>query len=439
MQFLLMMTFGVAVFGEYLTTLGAPLILKYTPEMFAILLAVLLVFRGVRNGFLLPAKYWFVLGTLAFIAVCGILTNSVGTGQILGGMRFYIRSMPLFILPAVYRFTPQQIERQLKILLLFGLVQVPLTAYQRYVVWSQGRFSGDDVRGTVMDSGMLSILLICAVLVLTGLFMHKRIGRLKFFALFFLLLIPTTINETKATVLLLPAGLLTTIAMAAPRGQRLKIFALGASLLVAFGAILIPIYNLMNEKRHEQGNNIVDFFTNEQTMSQYLEGKHDINLGTRKPVARGQALKVSTSYLAHDPVRLAFGLGLGNVSKSSLGENFSGAYYPLFYNIAIMSFLVFLLEMGVLGVCLVFVLYWLLYRDSLYVGREDPGITGAIAAGWVGTVVIITAGTFYAPMHAYPSISFVFWYFSGLVAAQRYQLAHAAHKPAIRPAQAAAS
>ena len=434
MQFLVMTTLCVAMVADFVANLGAPFLFKYMPELLSAVITLFVLYHGIRSGFVLTPKYWFTFGALLLIILCGIVTNSVGTGPILGGLRFYMRAMPLFLVPAVYRFTPRQLQQQLKLFLFLGLVQVPLACYQRYIVWSEGRFSGDDVRGTVMDSGILSIILICIVLVLTGMVLQKRISRLRYVLLFFVLLLPTTINETKATVLFLPAGLLTTMVITAAPGKRFKILAIATTLLITFGAILIPVYDLMNARKHTQGDkNLVDFFTDEQSMSQYLNGKKDARLGTSKALSRGQAMHIAVDYLAHDPVRMAFGLGLGNVSKSSLGENFSGVYSGLFLNVGIMSFLVFLLEIGVLGVALVFVLYLLIFLDALAVARLDPEVTAGVAAGWVGTMIIITAATFYTLMHSYAAISFTFWYVSGLIAARRAQLLYAGQSSTVSP------
>src|SRR6202000_1755303 len=99
------------------------------------------------------------------------------------------------------------------------------------VIYSLDRYSGDDVRGTVMDSGILSMYLISAVLIMVGLLLKRRISKGWFTALFFLLLLPTTINETKVTVIFLPLGLLTTIVAAAPSGKKMPIAFGGLGLL----------------------------------------------------------------------------------------------------------------------------------------------------------------------------------------------------------------
>jgi hypothetical protein len=398
--------------------------LRLIPEVFSLIAVIVILMRGVRYGFTFVApKYWFVFGLLSVIILCGILTNDVGSGPTLAGMRSYLRAIPLFLLPAVYPFTDKQLQQQIKLILAIALIQIPITVYQRYVIYSAQRFSGDDVRGTLVDSGVLSIFLICCTLLAVGFMMKNRVNKWHFVILFFALLFPTMIDETKATVLLLPAGLLTTIVAGSPAGKRLKVLAAGAGLLVAFAAILIPVYDAMEVYSPYKGNrHIEDFFTNQQEMDKYMNSTH-VGVGTSAPVRRGDALKVPMQYLSRDPVHLAFGLGLGNASTSNLGQAFSGNYAGLFKSFVILSVTVFILEVGLLGTALVFLLYWLVFRDAIAVARSDSGLVGSMAVGWIGVVVVITLATFYSAIHLFASLSYMFWYFSGIIAARRMQLA----------------
>ena len=105
---------------------------RLIPEVFSLIAVVVILMRGVRYGFTLVApKYWFVFGLLSVIILCGILTNDVGPGPTLAGMRTYLRAIPLFLLPAVYPFTDKQLQQQLKLILAIALIQIPLTVYQR--------------------------------------------------------------------------------------------------------------------------------------------------------------------------------------------------------------------------------------------------------------------------------------------------------------------
>jgi hypothetical protein len=346
-------------------------------------------------------------------------------------MRFYLRALPMFFLPAVMRATDAQLKTQLKWLLGLGLLQLPIAGYQRWIIYSAGRFSGDDVRGTLLDSGILSMYLIAAVLILVGLLLKHRIGKLQFTILFFLLLLPTTINETKVTVIFLPLGLLVTLIAGAEPGRRLRYAALTMIALIGFGAIFVPVYDMLEEHNHYKVK-LVDFFTNEQVLNKYMvaQGRnHGTGIGGTKPSGRGDAIMVPLAYLARDPVDLAFGLGLGNASPSNLGKNFEGAYFRLFRSVLISSFPFFVLELGLLGVMLIGLMYLMIFADTLAVARQDPGLVGALAAGWTGIIAIFFLAMWYNVFYQFPSLAYLYWYFAGLICARRVALSIKASVP----------
>jgi hypothetical protein len=424
MQDLVLVIFGSVMFVEFLVQLlKLPSMVRFLPELLSCLVLIYVLAAGTRNRFRFVApKYWLVFGALMLVILCGVINNNPGAGPLISGLRFDFRGAPLFFLAAVLPLTEEQLKRQFKVLLAFGLVQLPVAGYQRWVIRSEGRYSGDGVTGTLMDSGILSMFLICAVLVLTGMLLKRRIGRARYLLLFLLLLIPTTINETKVTVVFLPAGLLATLLLGADPGKRLRYGGMALGLLIAFGAIFVPIYDKMEESDPYKIN-IVDFFTNQQQLNKYLMAKDTrAGLGSTKPARRGEAIRVPAEYLAKDPVLLAFGLGLGNASPSNLGKNFEGTYYGLFQSFLTLSFSFFLLEFGVLGVLLIGAIFWMIFADSLNVARRDDSLTGALAAGWIGVVAVFLLATFYDSYQYFTSVTYLYWYFSGVICARAMAL-----------------
>jgi hypothetical protein len=424
-EFILVFLCIVMLCDFSIQSLGLPSILRFLPEVISCFLLVYVLVAGTRERFRLVApKYWLIFGALGLVILCGIINNNPGAGPLISGIRYYLRALPLFFLPAVFPMTEGRIKRQLKLMLVLALIQLPFAVYQRWVVMSEGRFSGDGVQGTMMDSGILSMFLICAVLVLTGVLLKRRIGNLRYLVLFLLLLFPTTINETKATVVFLPLGLLVTLLVGAAPGKRLRYAGIALTLLVVFGAIFVPVYNRM-----EAGNpdkvDIVDFFTNEQALHKYLVASDKgtgAGVGGQKMAHRGEAILVPISYLSKDPVLLAFGLGLGSASPSNFGKNFEGSYYMLFQRLLVISFAYYVLEFGLLGTALIAVLLWMVFADSAAVARRDDTLTGALAAGWTGVVAVFAIATLYDAYHFFTSVSFLYWYFSGIVCARRMAL-----------------
>jgi hypothetical protein len=82
-----------------------------------------------------------------------------------------------------------------------------------------------------------------------------------------------------------------------------------------------------------------------------------------------------------------------------------------------------LLEHGALGIVLVLTLHWLILHDSLAVARRDRGPMGALAAGWVGVSVVMAIGLVYHTPVTSLALSYLFWFYSGLIAAYRQRLA----------------
>ena len=421
--------------------LDLPAFLRFLPDIMSGVVIVYVVVVGTRNHFrMLAPKYWLLFGALAVVMLCGIINSGTGSGPIITGMRFYLRAVPMFFLAAVVPFDESALKRQLKWLLAVAFIQLPVAGYQRWVVMSEGRFTGDNVRGTVGDSGVLTMFLVCAVLVLTGLLLKRRISKTWYVILFLLLLVPTTINETKVTVIFLPLGLLATLILGAERGKRLRYAGMAFTVLVVFGSIFVPVYDLMEERNHYKVP-ILDFFTSEKELDRYLVANQKgqgSGIGEAKLSNRGDSIVIPLGYLSRDPVNLAFGLGLGNVSPSNLGKNFEGAYFRLFRSVLVTTFAYFALEFGVLGIMLIGLSYWLIFTDSIAVARQDDGLAGALAAGWIGVMVVFALATVYNTFYQFASVTYLYWYFAGVVAARRvalgYQAAREHHAAAPRVA-----
>jgi len=63
-------------------------------------------------------------------------------------------------------------------------------------------------------------------------------------------------------------------------------------------------------------------------------------------------------------------------------------------------------------------LHWQIFRDALYVTRHDQGIVGDIAIGWMGTTVVVMVGIFYTGLHGNAGVSYLYWFFSGVITAR---------------------
>lgn len=416
----LAMIVAVTTFRFFVSRGWLPNLFTYVPEVLSILAAVYVVVSGGQNRFqYVRPVYWLVFGTLLVGVICGAIVNDLDTGPMFAGLRTNLRALPFFLLPAVLLITEKQLRTQLAILVAVCFVQLPIAWYQR-VIESGSRitFTGDYTFGTIMSSGMLSMFLVGAACVLTGFYLRKRIAALPFLLTLLWILLPTTLNETKITLFLVPIALLTTVYVASEHGTRARNMFLGIAICAAFLAIFIPVYDYLVHPRWGYG--ILDFITMEDRMEGYL--LHGTEIGDQAKGGRIDGMIAAAVELAKDPAKLFFGFGIGNASDSSLGEQFNGAYVRLFEFFPLNSFSYILLEHGVLGIVLVLTLHWLIVRDALAVARRDQGIVGALAVGWVGVSVVMVIGLVYhTPITNLP-LSYLFWLFSGLIVAHRQRL-----------------
>jgi hypothetical protein len=433
MQYLMVVLILSVTTGIYLTEIHVlPALFKYLPEALSALVAAYIAVMGPISRFrLIAGRYWIVFLSLALVVGCGVLSNAVATGPLLQGCRFYLRAMPLFFLPAVFEFSESNIRAQLRLLLGIALLQAPISIFQRYLVFAAGKNSGDPVFGTLMVSSIMSIFLIGCICVAAGMTLRGRMGKIIFFALFVLLVVPTTINETKGTLFLLPIGLLITLIVGSPPNKRLSVGMSGIALLLVFGSLFVPIYDYFSVRNNQYPYTIESFFSNRRQVEHYLDPGTD--LGSRKGAGRIDSLVVPLQTQLSDPVQLVLGVGIGNGSGSAAGNATTGAYYGLFARYTETSSAAqFLVEIGLLGLGLVLLLYWLIYRDALTVASRDRSIFGALALGWLGTTAVMAVGTFYKTMHYFDSLSYLFWYFSGLIAARRMRLTLEAEPQPVR-------
>jgi hypothetical protein len=439
MQVLTLTIIIAATLASYVTELHiAPAPLRYLPEFLSLLATICVLALGARDRFrFVAAPYWIAFAAAAAVILASVLTNAVSPGTFIGGLRYYVRAVPMFFLPAVWEFREDQIRTQLRLLLGIALLQVPVSVYQRHMVTEMGHWSGDPVYGTLMISSVMSIFLIAVICVAAGLTLRQRLGKGVFLVLFALLVIPTTINETKSTVLLLPIGLLTTLFLGAPAGKRLRVGGLAVALFALFGALYVPVYDYYASLNNPYPYTVEDFFSDRNTVQQYVDQETD--LGSRREAGRWDALVVPLQTFASDPVRLMFGVGLGNGSPSSLGPSFTGQYYSLFGRYTSeTSAAAYIIEMGVLGLSLALTLFLLIMRDAFVVAGRDQTLIGAVAVGWVGVTLVMMPATFYKSIHLIESLTYLYAYISGLIAAQRVRLALAAqgrpaHLAQLRP------
>jgi hypothetical protein len=435
MQAVVLFTIVAVMSASYLTQLGAPAPLKFLPEIMSAVVAVYVALAGIRTRFqLVHESYWLIFGAVTAILICGIVANSVDSGPILSGLRYVLRPIPFFLLPAVYPFHERQLKQQLHLITAFALLQLPIAIYQRYDALMGGHLSGDFVSGTLHESGILTIFLVGAISLILAMFRSRRLSLVAFAILFLMYLVPTTINETKITVFLLPFVVIYTSLFAASPGARLRTFGFSIVVLVVAGVIFVPVYDYMNRQNvgsDREVTTLSDMFTVPDYFDKYLNQETKVG-DNKKEVGRIDAFTVPLSVVSRDPIQFVFGVGLGNASISSLGAQFSGEYSATLgrYATGAPSAGALLLETGCAGFLCVLALHWMIFRDSIRVARNRDTLIGSLALGWPAVVILSLMCMFYVSTIIADGLFFMFWYISGVISAERMRLANVARQQA---------
>lgn len=416
--FMVFLLVAVGTFDFLIKLKLLPSVFGYVPELGGAVALVYVAVMGARTQFrYVPPLVGMILCAIAVVMICGVILNGVPSGAIFAGLRNYLRAIPLLLLPMVMPVSDRQLATYLRILLALCLVQLPIAVVQKM----QPHVSGDAIFGTLMLSSFLSIFLICAACVVIGFYLRGRIRLPLLILLLVIILTPTTINETKGTLVLMPIALVTTFILGARPGTRIKNALIASGLLAACVMTFVAVYDYTQRDKPYRSS-IVDFYTGESA-GKYLESGKGFSTNA-KDIKRMDAIKLSYAYLSTDPMKVAFGLGMGNASRSSLGPLFEGQYTRLFAVYMFLSGVRIMTELGILGLSLVILLMLSVFREAYRVARDDRGPVGALAAGWLGVIMVMLPALFYKDVISSNGISFIFWFLAGIVVARRMRLAH---------------
>jgi hypothetical protein len=144
-----------------------------------------------------------VLFSIMFVLIAmGIATNTVQSGAVFAGLRKYFRCAPAFLSPIVYHFSEEQIRRQLRFLLALALLQLPAAIYQRLTA---PILLGISSQEPIKDRAFF--LFYCAIEMMTAFLVKRKIRLMYFTPAVIRAFISMTINETTATLFLLPLAL----------------------------------------------------------------------------------------------------------------------------------------------------------------------------------------------------------------------------------------
>lgn len=390
------------------------------PDLIGLIIALAIIARLlVLHSWRQSLAYVWLFG--AFIAICliGLVAESVSPGVVVAGIRNYFKFMPLLFLPAVYHFTPDQKRLLVGTFLLMAFIQVPLAFYQRFVQFAHRMHTGDPVTGTVSTSSSLTLVLCVAIALVITLYLHRRISLLVTLVLFACLAAPTAINETKATIFLLPVATLMPFVLAfGVRDKWRRLIPVAA--LCAAGIVLFGItYNILSEHRWWEQRNIFEFFTSAE-FSGYLYRGAEVDGGDQL-VGRFDSIVLPVQVLSDNWMQLLFGVGIGNASPSFIDE-LTGAFADEaaqygFNKTAIANLL---WEVGILGLLFYLVLLFFIYRDARRWARSGHG-DAWLGTWWSVAILILVPALLYKPILIFNETSAMLFFWSGTCAAEAWR------------------
>lgn len=399
-----------------------PAHLELIPEVLSIIATVIIIGQlSLTRTFNLGIKYLILFTLFGVHIVNGTLINNTPTLAIVVGIRTYFKFIPFFLLPLVYRFDELQIQKQLKFLLILCLFQLPVALWQKFIYASNA--SGDWVRGTLTSSSFLTILQICAITVVMSFFLKGKISTKVLIILMLLLFIPTTINETKGTIVLLPIALAVPLWISRKEGRNDKpVLPILIMAGVMFGGF-VTVYDVFWGDRYEKyGGSVIDFFTSDRLI-RYVAPRTSGMVEEEKeggPTGRVDKLMTPFQMLSKDPVQLFVGVGIGNITPFPI-KSLSQAEYVEHYATAGMAVGTIQWEFGLIGVIFTFVFISFVLLDSRYLSKRSD-FYGALGMGWFGITIIIMLSMVYKNIISSNAIMYMFWYFSGIVIAKRHEL-----------------
>ena len=412
MQSIILIAIPAVVLSTYLVSVDVlPHPLSYSPSLVAAIAAAFTVFsitiRGIHR---VRPIYWIIIVLIALHLLFGVIANSVQPGSVIIGGRLYLRTIPFFFLALAVFAGSRNLKTQFALIVLLSLVQLPIAAYQRHKSVSAGWASGDAVYGTLMSSGVLSLFLICVAAVLVTAYLRNKVSLRLVCILLLVVLLPTMINETKVTLFLIPLAILVP-AFTGSRENRARQATAAVALSAVSLAIFVPTYDYFIKPKWGYG--ILDFLTMEGRVEDYLSKGSEV--GSRDEIGRVDSLTLPLKTLANDPVSSVLGLGMGSVTHSGLGPQYSGRHFTRYGHLVSPTVSRLLWEVGWLGVLLIFWLMFLIYQDAWKLRTREDEI-GILAQSWLAVTPIIVLGLFYLPLMQAPALGALYWYYSGLIA-----------------------
>lgn len=404
-------------------------------DALAILLFLCFIIELLRNGGArLPVKYVVFAGVLLALIGISALANGQSTGSMLLGLKTYFPLIPFFILPFACRFEFEDIKPFLIGFLVIAVLQFPLAFYQRFVLFREFMHTGDYIVGTLGLSSYLSIFLLCIIAVLMGFYLKGRLSLPKLLVLILVLMAPTTVNETKGTMFLLPIALAgPAVFLAIIEKRILHLLPVAGFLGLAFAGF-IAIFNMIDIAGEKGGLSERDLMSY-TFMARDIEirasdspviGKREVN--RIRDIGRGDAMLYAFKVVGQDPFTLMIGKGLGNMTDTGI-DLLKGDYdkyahlLPMYTVVSVLTW-----EVGIIGLMMAFWINYAVFKDTWAVAKSE-GPDADFAIGWAAVIIMLTLSMFYKDIIWGAVLGSFYWFFCGYFCARRVRGAQVVPEP----------
>lgn len=386
----------------------------YFAEIFAGIFSIAIVLIAARQRRIdVDGKILLIMAFLVAAYLASAIINDLSAGVIIGGVRKHLKFLPFFILPMVYRFTNEQIRKQLIVLLGLSLVQSLVAFYQRFVKYASDT-SGDMIGGTLgaNSSGILSVWLACAITVVFSFYLAKQLKGRTLIVLLIVLASPMMINETKISFFLIPLALLIPAFFSSSGEGRVWRVALSIGATATIFTALVFVYDSFKPNKP-----ISDWFMADDA-TEYVYRGSTVG-GGRDDVKRLDAIRIAYKKLQYENA-LAFGLGPGNVSPA-FARQYEGKYFRRYQHFmpAKAQLSLSMWETGLIGSALLVLLAVTSGGMAYRLARSCPDdLYRALALGWGGVTVMIILSLAYFATFVINLFACLFWFYSGTIVAK---------------------
>ncbi|AQV02162.1 hypothetical protein B2D07_16270 [Desulfococcus multivorans] len=421
MNYLVYLLFFFVYIIEYvIKKIGLELkVFAILPEMISMVVGVyvLLYFALYRKMKVQPRYLFFYFVFTVHIAI-GLIGNQVQPFAILAGIRTYFKFLPFYFLPMICDISDEKMKGHLIALLSIAVLQFPLALYQRLFEYAH-MFSGDYIAGTLTAAPILTLFLICTIAVLIGFYLKKRIALKTFAILVAVSFLPTAINETKATIILLPLAILLPTIFGVNKASRVKVLAGVIPALV----ITVMGFSYIYDNMYARNNtSVIEFYTEGNAADYLYKGKDAEYVigGIETEASRIDSIIYAYQENADDLFRLFWGVGIGNAGVA-FSRKLQGEYTDEYRRLGGKQTGLghFIWEIGLLGILYILWFMLLVLSDAMKL-REQTDISGAVALGWTGVVAVLVVAMPYQHLITQNGLMYPFVYISGFLAAKRY-------------------